>query len=73
VGGVFHTDKLQAFLLIVSVAIISRKQAANRVGGLSMVVVVRQRCVSMVVADQHVVRGVVEHLLLVGCRNEDIE
>jgi hypothetical protein len=63
----------KAFLIIVCVAIISRKQVGNRVGGLSMVVVVHPSCVSMEVADQHVFRGVTDHLLLEGCRNEDIE
>jgi hypothetical protein len=57
---------------VVLVAIISRKQVAIRFADSNRAVVVRQCCVNMAVVDQHVVRGVVEHLLSVGCHNEGI-
>lgn len=70
----FYTGlSLVAFHLAVSIVmavIISRKQVGSRVEGLSMVVAVLQRCVSMVVVDQDVVEGAIEYSSLEECRIE---
>jgi hypothetical protein len=68
--GFSHNMAFVAFFSVVLVSIISRKQVATRFGDSNMAVVVRQCCVSMAVVDQHVVRGVIEQLLSVECRNE---
>jgi hypothetical protein len=71
VGEAFNTA-WPSFLSFVLVSIISRKQVAIRFVDSNRAVVVRQCCVNMAVVDQHVVRGVVEHLLSVECHNEGI-
>jgi hypothetical protein len=59
-----------AFLSVILISVISRKQAAIRFEDSNMAVAVRQCCVNMAVVGRHVVQSVIEHLLSVECRNE---